>query len=121
MWSLVNNSPFVLYIKLGILVALVAFVSFTTYKITVWKETSSNAAKMAAITTEKVALEKQLADRQYALDLYAANSEIILAQAAENKQRITALNVALAKKQKSVAAVKASDCSSAIREIMNVR
>ena len=121
MWNLVNNSPFVLYIKLGLLAALVAFVSFTTYKITVWKETSSNAAKMATIALEKATLEKQLAEKEYALKLYAANTDIVNANIAENKKRIEALNAALAKKQKNVAAIKASDCSSALREVMNVR
>jgi len=102
----------------ALLIGAVALVFFGGYKVGMWRETSSNVAKMAMIVAEKTALEKQLVQKQMSLDLYTLNSEFIASQQKESEKQIKQLNSALAKKQKRVVTMEASDCSSALKEVM---
>jgi len=111
---------YLLYVRIAIVIVALSFVSFTTYKVTVWKESSENAAQLADIVAEKTTLQQELLTKQSRLDLYAANTQFVAEQAIQNEKRIKALNVALSKAQKNVSTIRASDCSSALKEIMSV-
>ena len=118
---LTSFSPYILYIKLAVAALVLGAVSFSSYKITMWKATSDNAAKTATFVAKIATLQSELDKKQFSLDMYAANTEMIKAQQSENEKRIQQLNVALSKKQTGIAKLPRTSCDDAITKLQEMQ
>jgi len=118
---LTSFSPYILYIKLAVAALVLGAVSFSSYKITMWKATSDNAAKTATFVAKIATLQSELDKKQFSLDLYAANTEMILTQQTENEKQLQIAKKELARKQSNIAKLPRTSCDDAITKLQEMQ
>lgn len=108
-------------LKIAAIVAvmLIPLSSGVTYQITKTFQQNKHNSEVATLQQHIHDVELELEEKKGILSALEAESDKIKWQAEINKKKIASLNQALSRKQKDVLAIKASDCSSALREVLN--